>query len=438
VKFVMIIALLTVTGAAWFFWPGYPDKLGWMDDVEFTAADRARVAELMGRGFQDSATGGGHLSVIRSIQQGGSRSSVVRRDFELLRQDRRRAQAAYPGVATDDLYQGVWLQVDLSARVPADWNQSHNGDSTRGPDGESYLDGGVYVSGVSPKYPDRADVATTKRVLAELKDAETQKRIKRISKWGYSSSWGGTGGSGRIGCYPDPLPSSEEADDLHVPGMCVVVLDDTKYVFPFVPAEWINPSWGGDFITKLAASHQAAGEPYKPGPVKPWVMEDGLLAHGEKCPDGRLCWSKWNGDGYDNDNLGPDTPASWVIDTPFGIAYLPAPDNGERRSVSDRPWFLVISYYGAAPQVSGGWTEAEAKAMLPKFLTGQTWPMDGRDFAEANRGNLKEARATQSPPKEGASVLADRAMPVAPSRQSEPARCVQGGTLMPGQSCSAW
>jgi len=402
-----------------------PDKLGWMDDAEFTETDRQRVAQIGGRGFANN------LGVIRNVQSGAG-SSVARKDYELMRQDRRRAQAAYPDVPRDDLTYGSWIQVDLSAHVPAAWG---GGNSNGTGEGDAwYLDGGDYQSFVKPEYTKRADAATTKRVLAELKDGERQKRIKRVSKWGYSTSWGGTGGSGRFECYPDPLPSNQEADDLRIPGKCVVILDDTKYVFPFVAAEWADPPWSGD-VKKLASFQQASAEPYKPV-EKPWVMKDGLLAIGEKCTPGRLCWSMWNGDGYDNKDIGPSDPASWVLDQPFGLFYKPAPDNGERRSDPSKPWFIMITYYGSTPQVSGGWTEAEAKEMLPKFQTGFSFGMQGQDPESLNRGNLREARATQIPPVSGALILADRALPQAPPKGPEVASCVQGGTLMPGQSCA--
>lgn len=404
------------------------DKLGWMDDAEFTEADRQRVAEIGGGGFADQ------LGVIHNMQSGG-RSSVTRKDYELMRQDIRRAQGAYPEVSRGDLTYGTSIQVDLSAHVPDKWG-SGNSDGTK-EGGVWYLDGSDYRSFVKPKYTKRADAATTKRVLAELKDAKNQKNIKRIAKWGYSASWGGSGGDGRIECYPDPVPSNEEENDLHVPGKCVVVLDGMKHVFPFVPIEWASLR-SYDDIKTFASFKEAVTTPYVRQPEKPWVMRDGSLARGEKCADGRLCRSMWNGDGYDNTDIGPSNPASWVLDTPFGLGYLPSYDNGEQRSEPGKPWYLVISYYGSTPQASGGWTEDEAKEMLPKFQTAFSIGMQGQDNAALNQGNLQEARATQVPPKEGVIVLADRASPIPPPKQpeqSETASCVQGGTLMPGQSC---
>lgn len=401
------------------------DKLGWMDDAEFAEADRQRVAEIGGGGFADQ------LGVIRSVQS-GARSSVARRDYELMRQDVRRAQAAYPDISRDDLTYGASIQVDLSAHVPDKWGSGNSDGTQEG--GVWYLDGSDYRRFVKPEYTRRADAPTTKRVLAELKDEKRQKEIKRMTKWGYSTWMGGTGASFRAECYPNPLPSNQEADDLRIPGKCVVIVDDTKYVFPFVPAEWISMKSYDDFQKFDSFKDATTTTPYK-YVEKPWVMRDGALAKGEKCAEGRLCDSKWNGDGYDNADIGPSNPASWVLDSPFGLGYLPASDNGEQRSDPAKPWFIAVSYYGSTPQVSGGWTEAEAKAMLPKFQTGFTFGMQGQDYATINRGNLQEARATQIPPKGSVLMLADRASPIRPPKQEEVASCVQGGTLMPGQSC---
>lgn len=406
---------------------GQPDKLGSMDGAEFTKADQRRVAEIAGRGFAEDS--GGNLIVIRSMQA-GARSSITRRDFELMRQDIRRARAAYPDVAMDDLTYNSWIQVNLSAHVPMDWGGGNANGTEEG--GVTYLDGGTYRSFVKPGYPKRASAAETKEFYAEDRTVKTKAHIKRISKWGYSTWWGGTGGSGRVECYPDPLPSNQEADDLRVPGKCVLVLDKTKWVFPFVISDWIKPKWGADELKALAVSRGAESEPYTPT-EKPRVMKDGLLAKGEKCPPGRLCRSMWNGDGYDNTDIGPADPASWVLESPFGLAYLPAPDNGERHAEPGKPWYLAISYFGFPTQVSGGWTEAEAKAKLPGFQTGFTFGMQGQDYATLNRGNLQEARATQIPPKDGAILLVDGALPVAPPKQREAHAC--GSVLMPGQSC---
>jgi hypothetical protein len=408
---------------------GQPSKRGSMDDVEFTKDDQRRVAEIAGRGFASDS--GGNLSVISNMQA-GLRSSITRRDFELMRQDIRRARAAYPDVALDDMTEGSWIHVDLSAHVPMEWGGGNANGTEEG--GVTYLDGGAYQTFVKPEYTKRASAADTKAFYGEDRSVETKAWIRRLSKWGNSSSASGTGGwSQRVECYPDPMPSNQEADDVHIPGKCVVILGDTKYVFPFIVADWVKPKWRDGELKALALSRQAGVTPYVPAPAKSWVMKDGLLATGETCAPGRLCWSMWNGDGYDNKDIGPSDPASWVLESPFGLAYLPAPDNGEQRAEFKKPWYLVISYYGSPTQVSGGWSEAEAKAKLPEFQTGFSIGMQGQDVASLNQGNLREARATQIPPTSGAIVLADRGLPVAPPKRQDYQRC--GSVIMPGETC---
>lgn len=410
------------------------DKLGWMDDDVLTESDRQRIATITGTSYGDN------LGVIRAMQS-GSRGNLSRRDFELLRQDRRRAQAAYPDVDTEKLFVPGWFNVDMSARIPSDFCTSGNSNGTQGADGKWYLDGGCYLSYVSPDYTNRADAATTKRVLAELKDEKRRKRLRHIQRWGHSTSWGGTGGSGSVNCYPDPLPASEEPDDLHVAGQCVIVLDEkTKYVFPFVASDWLDRPHYRDALAKFAESKGAQPVDYVRMASKPWTIKNGLLYRGQTGQPGRLYWShfNWEKDDYDNEDIGPDTPESWVLEQSFGIAYLPAPGNGERRSVPGKSWYLVASYYGFAPQASGGWDEDECKAKMPMLQTGHTWSMVGESEESANRGNLKEVRCTQVPPTNGVMQLVDRSVPVKPIVDERAvSTCVQGGTLMPGQSCVA-
>lgn len=410
------------------------EKLGWLDDAELSAADRRRIAEITGVS-QDS-----NLSVIRSIQ-GGSRGNITRTDFELLRQDRRRAKAAYPEVKDGDLLQSGWFNIDMSARIPDNFCTSGNSNGTQGADGKWYLDGGCYLSFVNPKYPDRADAATTKKMLADLKDGERQKRIAHIQRWGHSTWSSGTGGSVNVNCNPDPLPSNAEADDMHIAGKAVIVLDDKdRYEFVFDASDWVNPPYWREGLEKLALAKGAVRTDYIRPPANPRIVKDGLLVRGQTGAPGRLYQSMWNSekDDYDNTDIGPDKPASWVLEQPFGLAYLPAPDNGEMLSEPVKPWYVVASYYGSVPQVSGGWTEQEAKDLLPKLQTGQSWGMQGQDHAQLNQGNLREARATQIPPIAGALVLADRTIPLKPAKASDPNYVAYspGMTLMPGQSTS--
>lgn len=410
------------------------DKLGWMDDYDLTASDRIRIGVITGVSYDSN------LSVIRSIQ-GGSRGNVTRTDFELLRQDRRRAQAAYPDVDPDKLFTSGWFNVDFSARVPDSFCTSGNSNGTQGADGKWHLDGGCYLSYVNPKYPNRADATITKKVLAELKDGERQKRLAHIQRWGYTTSWGGTSGSGRVNCYPDPLPSSEDADDTHVAGKAVIVLDEKdRYEFAFDASDWVNPPYWRDGLEKLASAKGAVRTDYVKVPAKPWIVKDGLLARGQTGAQGRLYRSMWNSekDGYDNTDIGPDKPASWILEQPFGLAYLPAPDNGERISEPGKPWYVVVSYFGFLAQASGGWTEQEAKDLLPKFTTELSFGMQGQSYEQLNRGNLREARATQISPAGGVLILADRSLPVRPAKAPDPNYVSYSPdmALAPGQSTS--
>ena len=330
-----------------------------------------------------------------------------------------------------------WLNIDFSAKIPDSYCTSGNSNGTQGSDGKWYLDGGCYVSFVRPQFTKRAGASETKAFLIVQKEKENDKFLARVQRWGYDYSSNGSDGSSiGVYCYPDPLPSDEEADDLHVAGHSIIIIDGkTKYDFPFSSSDWVNPPFDKDSLTKLAESKGAKPEAYTPAPAKPWKMTDGMLAHGENCPKGRLCWSQWNGDGYDNKDIGPDAPESGVLGS-FGLNYIPASDNGERRSVPGKPWYLVASYYGFPSQVSGGWTETDAKAAMPELQTAISFGMQGQDPAVLNRGNLREARVTQIPPSGDVQMLADRTLPVKPNVSSEnPAPCSQGMMLMPGQSC---
>jgi hypothetical protein len=227
-----------------------PDKLGWLDDKPLTDADRVRIAEIAGNSFND---GGyrigpppGHMAVIQNIMAGHA-SDISRRDIELLRQDRRRAEAAYPDVDRDKLLRGVWLQISLDARIPDDWNTSGNGDGTM-VDGKWYLDGGMYTAVVRPEYPDRAPAEATKAYFAERKAKETALKLARTE---YSLSWGGTDGSLLIDCK-DGMCKVEQADEWATQGK--------RYTFPFVAAEWIDDPGGMDEIKKLPSFAQAKVE----------------------------------------------------------------------------------------------------------------------------------------------------------------------------------
>jgi hypothetical protein len=221
-----------------------PDKLGWMDDTELSESDRRRVAEISGRGFGDN------LSVIRSMQS-LSRSNVTAEDFELLRQDRRRARAAYPDVSDDDLLVGTWLQVDFPARVPVSFCTSGNSSGTQGPDGKWYLYGGCYVSVVNPQYTERASAQATKAFFEAEKKRERAGKLARLREDGPFVSWSGTGGSMTVSYDKETklvtvTRAKEWADTAQ------------QWVMPFVVEEWVDVSYGDlDAIKKLPSFARA-------------------------------------------------------------------------------------------------------------------------------------------------------------------------------------
>lgn len=221
------------------------DELGWLDDQEFTAADRARVSEITGSGIADGQNG--HLVTIRRIQA-GNRSNIQRRDIELLRQDRRRATAAYPDISQDTLFQSVWLQIDLDAKIPMEWNTSHNGDGTKGKDGKWYMDGGMYTAFTSPKYPNRASADETVAFFKARAEKRLADKLARDHIWWAS---GGSGGSLNVDCK-DGICVVHQADEWASRGKI--------YTFPFVAAEWVTDPGSMEKIRALPSFAAATVE----------------------------------------------------------------------------------------------------------------------------------------------------------------------------------
>lgn len=217
------------------------DKLGWMDGAEFTDADRQRVAQIAGRGFNSQE------GWIGSMQSGVS-SGITRRDVELLRQDRRRSRAAYPDVK--ELTQGAWLTADLSARIPMDWGGG-NSNGTQGKDGKWYLDGGFYVGVVRSQYPNRATAAETIAYFAELKLKERIAKIARLTEDGPMVAWGGTGGSMSVRYdKATNLVTIERAKEWASTAQ--------RWTMPFVVDEWVDINATDlDAIKKIPSFAQA-------------------------------------------------------------------------------------------------------------------------------------------------------------------------------------
>lgn len=213
----------------------WPDKPGWMDHAPLTGADRQRIAEITGTALADQE---GHSGVIRSIQS-GIRSGIGRRDFELLRQDRRRARAAYPGVDPSALFRSGWFQVDRTAEIPADWNTSGNGDATQGSDGRWYIDGGAYLSYVAAGYPNRA---TAEETASWIKMQTAARRAEKLARDRIQFERVGSGGSFSVLCK-DGTCTVHQADEWASRG--------NAYTFPFVPADWMDDPVSMEAIAAL-------------------------------------------------------------------------------------------------------------------------------------------------------------------------------------------
>ena len=222
------------------------EKLGWMDDAEITVADRRRIAAVTGISYDSN------LAVIRSIQ-GGTRGNLTRNDFELLRQDRRRAKAAYPDVDPEKLFTSGWFNVDMNARIPMDFCTSHNSNGTKGADGKWYLDGGCYLSFVNSEFPNRADVATTKLFYTNLKIKERAEKLARLKASGPFAAWGGTGGSMSVNL-------SKDGKNVIVRRAQEWARTGKKWTMPFIAEEWVDIYAGDLDAIKALPSFAAATE----------------------------------------------------------------------------------------------------------------------------------------------------------------------------------
>ena len=184
----------------------YPAKPGWMDDGNaFTGEDRHRLAEI-GSYFHGSNT-----EAIDALVSGRERPSLSRRDFELLRQDRRRAMVAYPGEKVDDLLNYGWVNVSFRDKVPIAYCSSGNYSSTGDTGGDEYLDGPCFLAKVNDSYPKRTDGRSATQFLADLKAKNEARRAADRAANGYHFAMSGTGGSLRIDCVPGGKCTADEA-----------------------------------------------------------------------------------------------------------------------------------------------------------------------------------------------------------------------------------
>jgi hypothetical protein len=209
---------------SWRWVDAEPAEPGYLDNAPLTEADRHRLSEIATLLHPEH---GGDLTVIRAIQA-GHRSTLTRRDFELLHQDIRRARAAYPDVDPDKLLLGGWAQVDLSARIPMSASRSLNASGSRGGDGVWYLDGPVYKSYVAPEYPERASPEETARFHAALRERWRGVQLARTEV-----RWSSVGSKERltVNCWEAECSVTHAEEPTG---------QEHSWTFPFVAAEWVD------------------------------------------------------------------------------------------------------------------------------------------------------------------------------------------------------
>jgi hypothetical protein len=305
---------------------------------------------------------------------------------------------------------------------------------------------GLCYLSTRPMFPDRVQSKPAAERAAgdpAIGAEDLQNRLRHMERWGTGGGSSGTDGTWLLNCFPDPLPSDQEADATHVAGKCVEVIDDEdEYTFDFVPAEFAARSvYGHDDVAKLPSFARAVKSAYLKTPPEPYVRRDGALARGQTCAPGRLCWSNfdWDRDDYDNEDIGPADPACWTFNRGIfsGLMYLPCDGKDTDRAKGRSKWSIEVAWSDYQVQTSGGGTLAECKALMPDYITGFTYSMSGADVATVNRGNLDAVRCYESAGRAPVGiVLADRSRPVSPLPPAQPELCVQGGSLKPGESCA--
>lgn len=202
----------------------YPSTPGWLDrSGPLSQADRDRLAELRGIGRDDAG------QVIRILQT-GARSDLSRYDFELLRQDRRRAMAAYPDVDPDRLLTGRWFAVAYADKVPEDFCGGNASTTAEGPGATRYLDGPCFMAMVAAEFPDRTDGPAATRFLEERRAKQRAEREARMAVEGYRVARAGSGGSLSIDCKAGGKCVVERAEEWAKRGK--------RWTFGFVPSEW--------------------------------------------------------------------------------------------------------------------------------------------------------------------------------------------------------
>lgn len=201
------------------------DILGAMENVELTAADKTRLTAL-----RQQASTNDYEAIQQMLKD--EASTVTRHDFELLRQDRRRAIAGNPGVETKNLLKSMKLNVSSAARIPAAWAGANA--PTKTVDGIAYLSGDVLQSFVAIDYPDRADAETTNAFFAERKQKIRDRQLQLLRKKGPLFTSFAPGGISNIHMDGDNI--NFETIDASVPKLLTITHVEMK----FVAEEWLD------------------------------------------------------------------------------------------------------------------------------------------------------------------------------------------------------
>jgi hypothetical protein len=200
------------------------ETLGSMEDAEWTQDDALRLAAL-----RDEADASNYAVIQRMIAH--PVSDVGRHDFELMRQDRRRALAANPEVNPKALLTALMIQVDASANVPANWGGP--GAPTRAVGGAIVLAGSIVVTFVNPMYPKRATAKDTKAFFAQR-----DQRLATIRARGPMIGSYVPGGASNFHLVKDPAGDLISFDLIDAANPAQIAL--TRVRMPFVAEEWLN------------------------------------------------------------------------------------------------------------------------------------------------------------------------------------------------------
>lgn len=175
---------------------------------------------------------------------------ITQRDFDVLREDSRRAVAAYPNLSDEDLFERHEVWIHESQKVPAHPYGGYNYQATQGKDGVMYLNGLCSVWTIKPQYTKRVSKEEADAFLAERKQREGDERFLRLKEKGPDNSFFGCSGFGsvnlaynkKMGKITVTFHKSETTTSQTSDGKLVIVDKSVEqpetWTFPFDPYEW--------------------------------------------------------------------------------------------------------------------------------------------------------------------------------------------------------